>query len=188
MVGSTIKKKDFEITVRPFVSEISSFKCKRILFHSITDIDATTGRTANQNAVLISGGNFLQDSVMLFWKKKVFHPKRSVEKNAKKVTFSIVLIDLLDGISGPIDQNLEKIQGTNFSYLSQRNLRLLGIQLSLDSGPTIIQHEAVTVYNSVNKKVKDIQLHQSTESAGNSYRRSPDLNQYWQSSTPSDHE
>ncbi|KAK0074476.1 hypothetical protein PV326_012416, partial [Microctonus aethiopoides] len=29
-------------------------------------------------------------------------------------------------------------------------------QLSPDAGPTIIQHEAVTMYNSVNKKVKDV--------------------------------
>ncbi|KAK0165531.1 hypothetical protein PV328_004038 [Microctonus aethiopoides] len=29
-------------------------------------------------------------------------------------------------------------------------------QLSPDAGPTIIQHEAVTVYNSVNKKVRDV--------------------------------
>ncbi|KAK0072219.1 hypothetical protein PV326_000296, partial [Microctonus aethiopoides] len=48
-----------KITVRPFVSEISSLECKRILFHLITDIDATTGLTANQRAVLKSGKNFL---------------------------------------------------------------------------------------------------------------------------------
>ncbi|KAK0072292.1 hypothetical protein PV325_011587 [Microctonus aethiopoides] len=30
------------------------------------------------------------------------------------------------------------------------------IQLSPDAGSTIIQHEAVTVYNSVNEKVKDV--------------------------------
>ncbi|KAK0083436.1 hypothetical protein PV326_006724, partial [Microctonus aethiopoides] len=29
-------------------------------------------------------------------------------------------------------------------------------QLTSDAGPTIIQHEAVTVYNSVNKKVRDV--------------------------------
>ncbi|KAK0070719.1 hypothetical protein PV326_002158, partial [Microctonus aethiopoides] len=29
-------------------------------------------------------------------------------------------------------------------------------QLSSDAGPTIIQHEAVTVYSSVNKKVRDV--------------------------------
>ncbi|KAK0076023.1 hypothetical protein PV325_006000 [Microctonus aethiopoides] len=29
-------------------------------------------------------------------------------------------------------------------------------QLSPDAGPTIIQHEEVTVYNSVNKKVRDV--------------------------------
>ncbi|KAK0072741.1 hypothetical protein PV325_010896 [Microctonus aethiopoides] len=38
-------------TVRPFVPEISSFECKRILFRSIIDIDATTGRTANPSTV-----------------------------------------------------------------------------------------------------------------------------------------
>ncbi|KAK0177170.1 hypothetical protein PV328_001248 [Microctonus aethiopoides] len=54
-------------TIRPFVSEISSCECKRILFHSIPDIDATTGRTANQRAVPKSGENFLQGSAMLFW-------------------------------------------------------------------------------------------------------------------------
>ncbi|KAK0073176.1 hypothetical protein PV326_013683, partial [Microctonus aethiopoides] len=55
-------------TIRPFVSEISSCECKRILFHSIPDIDATTGRTANQRAVPKSGENFLQGSAMLFWR------------------------------------------------------------------------------------------------------------------------
>ncbi|KAK0077645.1 hypothetical protein PV325_003632 [Microctonus aethiopoides] len=93
IVSNNTDNLKLRITVRPFVSEISSLKCKRILFHSITDIDATTGRTANQRAVLKSGENFLQDS-----------------------------IDRLDGFFGPIDQNLEKIQGTSFSYLSQRNL------------------------------------------------------------------
>ncbi|KAK0072608.1 hypothetical protein PV325_011117 [Microctonus aethiopoides] len=29
-------------------------------------------------------------------------------------------------------------------------------QLSPDAGPTIIQHESVTVYNSVNKKLRDV--------------------------------
>ncbi|KAK0075501.1 hypothetical protein PV326_011519 [Microctonus aethiopoides] len=29
-------------------------------------------------------------------------------------------------------------------------------QLCPDAGPTIIQHEAVTVYNSVNKRVRDV--------------------------------
>ncbi|KAK0074118.1 hypothetical protein PV326_012728 [Microctonus aethiopoides] len=29
-------------------------------------------------------------------------------------------------------------------------------QLSPDAGPTIIQHEVVTVYNSVNKKIRDV--------------------------------
>ncbi|KAK0077537.1 hypothetical protein PV326_009993 [Microctonus aethiopoides] len=38
-------------TARPFVLEISSFECKRILFHSITDIDASTGRTANPRPI-----------------------------------------------------------------------------------------------------------------------------------------
>ncbi|KAK0073727.1 hypothetical protein PV326_013120, partial [Microctonus aethiopoides] len=33
-----------------------------------------------------------------------------------------IKIDRLDGFSEPIDQNLEKIRGTRFSYLSQRNL------------------------------------------------------------------
>ncbi|KAK0072766.1 hypothetical protein PV325_010821, partial [Microctonus aethiopoides] len=36
------------------------------VFHLITDIDATTGRTANQRAVPKSAGNLLQSSVMLF--------------------------------------------------------------------------------------------------------------------------
>ncbi|KAK0076251.1 hypothetical protein PV325_005685, partial [Microctonus aethiopoides] len=54
----------FKVTVRPFVSEILSFKRKRTLFHSITDIDATAGRTANQRAVLKSGEHFLQDAVI----------------------------------------------------------------------------------------------------------------------------
>ncbi|KAK0176606.1 hypothetical protein PV328_000725 [Microctonus aethiopoides] len=86
---SMAEKEEHCTTVRPIVSEISSFECKRILFHSISDIDATTGHTANQRAVLKSGENFLQDS-----------------------------IDRLDGFSGPIDQNLQKIKGTRFSYLT----------------------------------------------------------------------
>ncbi|KAK0073889.1 hypothetical protein PV326_012956, partial [Microctonus aethiopoides] len=81
------------IAVRHFVSEISSFECRRIRFHSITAIEATTSCTANQTAVLKSGENCLQDS-----------------------------IDRMDGFSGPIDQNLEKIQRTSFSHLSRRNL------------------------------------------------------------------
>ncbi|KAK0074096.1 hypothetical protein PV325_008787 [Microctonus aethiopoides] len=40
-----------QTTARPFVLEISSFECKRILFHSITDIDASTGRTANPRPI-----------------------------------------------------------------------------------------------------------------------------------------
>ncbi|KAK0074206.1 hypothetical protein PV325_008638 [Microctonus aethiopoides] len=58
---------DIKTTIQPFVSEISSFECKMILFHSITDIDANTGRPKNQRAVPKFGGNFLQGSVMLFW-------------------------------------------------------------------------------------------------------------------------
>ncbi|KAK0086322.1 hypothetical protein PV326_005592 [Microctonus aethiopoides] len=53
-------------TIRPFVSEIWSFECKRILFHSITDIDATPDRTANQGAVPKSAENLLQVSVIRF--------------------------------------------------------------------------------------------------------------------------
>lgn len=45
-------------------------------FHLITDIDATTGCTANQRAVLKSGENFLQDYVMLCW-EKFFFPFRT---------------------------------------------------------------------------------------------------------------
>ncbi|KAK0073151.1 hypothetical protein PV325_010196, partial [Microctonus aethiopoides] len=111
------------ITVRPFVSEILSFKCKTTLLHSITDINATTGRTANQRAVLKSEENFLNEVIMMFWKKIFFHPKRSVEKTQCTLNNPAKLqIDRFDVFSGPIDQNLEKIQGTSFSYLSQRNL------------------------------------------------------------------
>ncbi|KAK0075931.1 hypothetical protein PV325_006166 [Microctonus aethiopoides] len=36
-------------------------------FHSITDIDATTGPTANLRTVPKSGENFLQGPLMFFW-------------------------------------------------------------------------------------------------------------------------
>ncbi|KAK0072264.1 hypothetical protein PV325_011629, partial [Microctonus aethiopoides] len=112
-------------TARPFVSEISSFECKRILFHLITDIDATTSRTANPRAVAKSRGNFVQGSVMLFRKSTVslliLREMLRFEKNSSAkctpnnpVNFQI---DRSNGSCRPIDQNLEKVEGTRFSYL-----------------------------------------------------------------------
>ncbi|KAK0082408.1 hypothetical protein PV326_007202, partial [Microctonus aethiopoides] len=93
-------------TARPFVPDIPGFDCKRILFHSITDIEATTGRTANPRAVPKSGGNFLRGAVMFFQFKENFTaqciPNDPVNSQ----------IEQLDDFSGPIDQNLEKIKGT----------------------------------------------------------------------------
>ncbi|KAK0165638.1 hypothetical protein PV328_004140 [Microctonus aethiopoides] len=53
--GGESAQKRRETTARPFVPEISSFECKRILFPSITDIDASTGRTENPRPVPKSG-------------------------------------------------------------------------------------------------------------------------------------
>ncbi|KAK0074897.1 hypothetical protein PV325_007660 [Microctonus aethiopoides] len=109
-------KNFFKTAARPFVPEISIFECKRILFHSITDIDATTGPTVNRRAFPKSRGNFLQGSVTFF---------RFEENSSAKCTSNNPInfqIDRSNGSCGPIDQNLEKIQGTSFSYLSQRNL------------------------------------------------------------------
>ncbi|KAK0079443.1 hypothetical protein PV326_008724 [Microctonus aethiopoides] len=100
--------------VRPFVSEISSFECKRIVFHSITDIDATTGRTANQKALkkVQKRGFFLcfgksTVSLLILGGMLRFRENSSVQYIPKDpVNFQI---DRLDGFSGPIDQNLEKI-------------------------------------------------------------------------------
>ncbi|KAK0077500.1 hypothetical protein PV325_003893, partial [Microctonus aethiopoides] len=101
------------ITVRPFVSEILSFKCKRILFHSITDIDATTGRTANQRALKkVQKSDFFlcfgKSTVSLLilegmLRFKDYSSTQCTPNNPVKFQ-----IDQFDGFSGPIDQNLEK--------------------------------------------------------------------------------
>ncbi|KAK0075879.1 hypothetical protein PV326_011217, partial [Microctonus aethiopoides] len=125
-----------KITVRPFVSEILSFECKRTLFQSITDIDATTGHTANQRAVLKSGQNLQQDALKKVQKSDFFlclgkstvsllilgGMLRFKENSSAECTPNNpakLQIDRFGGFSGPIVQNLEKIKGTIFrAYLN----------------------------------------------------------------------
>ncbi|KAK0169790.1 hypothetical protein PV328_010431 [Microctonus aethiopoides] len=112
-------------TARPFVLEISSFECKRILFHSITDIDATTGCTVNPRVVLKSGENFLPGSLMFFRKSTVSllilgEMLRFEENSSAKCTPNNPAnfqIDRSNGSCEPIDKNLETVKGTRFSYL-----------------------------------------------------------------------
>ncbi|KAK0166726.1 hypothetical protein PV327_004215 [Microctonus hyperodae] len=55
---SQLQFSHMKTTVRLFVSEISNFECKRILFHSITDIDGTASRRANRRTVSKSRQNY----------------------------------------------------------------------------------------------------------------------------------
>ncbi|KAK0170614.1 hypothetical protein PV328_008447 [Microctonus aethiopoides] len=107
---------------RPFVPEISIFECKRILFHSITDIDATTGPTLKKvqksDFFLCFGKSTV--SLLILGEMLRFEENSSAKCTSNNpINFQI---DRSNGSCGPIDQNLEKIQGTSFSYLSQRNL------------------------------------------------------------------
>ncbi|KAK0072574.1 hypothetical protein PV326_014328, partial [Microctonus aethiopoides] len=109
------------ITVRSFLSEISSFKCKRILLQSITDIDAITGRTANQRALKkVQKSDFFlclsKSTVSLLILGGMLRFKENSSAQCTPNNPVRFQIDQLDGFSGPIDKNLEKIQGTSFSY------------------------------------------------------------------------
>ncbi|KAK0080735.1 hypothetical protein PV326_008013 [Microctonus aethiopoides] len=115
-------KNFFKTAARPFVPEISIFECKRILFHSITDIDATTGPTLKKvqksDFFLCFGKSTV--SLLILGEMLRFEENSSAKCTSNNpINFQI---DRSNGSCGPIDQNLEKIQGTSFSYLSQRNL------------------------------------------------------------------
>ncbi|KAK0072401.1 hypothetical protein PV326_000115, partial [Microctonus aethiopoides] len=135
-----------EMAIRAFVSEISSFECKRIVLHSITDIDTTSGRTANQRLKKVQKSDFClcfgkaTASLLIIGGMLRFKLNFSAQCIANDL--AKFQTDQLDGSTGPIDQNLENIQGTSFSYLSQRNfLKNEKIQFSstVETTPYLLQ-------------------------------------------------
>ncbi|KAK0076946.1 hypothetical protein PV325_004641 [Microctonus aethiopoides] len=134
------------MAIRAFVSEISSFECKRIVLHSITDIDTTSGRTANQRLKKVQKSDFClcfgkaTASLLIIGGMLRFKLNFSAQCIANDL--AKFQTDQLDGSTGPIDQNLENIQGTSFSYLSQRNfLKNEKIQFSstVETTPYLLQ-------------------------------------------------